>query len=71
MNADRFVVVYENGVPAAILQEAFHVIQTDEVNAESTLEFELYFTDPKRGFVKNQAEVRLGGQAYKVKTVTD
>lgn len=71
MNADKFVVVYENGAPAAILQDAFHVIQTDEVNAESTLEFDLYFTDPKRGFVKNQAEIRLGGQAYKVKTVTD
>lgn len=71
MNADKFVVVYENGAPAAILQDAFHVIQTDEVNAESTLEFDLYFTDPKRGFVKNQAEVRIGGQAYKVKTVTD
>lgn len=71
MNADQFVVVYESGAPAAILQDAFHVIQTDEVNAESTLEFEMYFTDPKRGFVKNQAEVRIGGQAYKVKTVTD
>lgn len=71
MNADKFVVVYEDGVPAAILQDAFHVIMTDEVNAESTLEFELYFTDPKRGFVKNQAELRLGRQAYKVKTVTD
>lgn len=71
MNADKFVVVYEDGLPAAILQDAFHVIQTDEVNTESTLEFELYFTDPKRGFVKNQAELRMGGQAYKIKTVTD
>ena len=42
MNADQFVVVYENGAPAAILQDAFHVIQTDEVNAESILEFEMY-----------------------------
>lgn len=71
MNADGYVVVYEDGAPAAILQDAFHVIQTDEVNAESTLSFDLYFTDPKRGFVRNQAELRLGGQAYKVKTVTD
>lgn len=71
MNADKLVVVYDGGVPTAILQDAFHVIMTDEVNAESTLEFELYFTDPKRGFVKNQAEIRMGGRAYKIKTVTD
>ncbi len=71
MNADKFVVVYEDGVPAAVLQDAFNVIMTDEVNAESTLEFELYFTDQKREYVKNQAELRIGGQAYKIKTVTD
>ena len=71
MNADKYIVAYEDDIPMAILQDAFHIVITDEVNAESTLEFGMFFTDPKRKFIKNQAQLRIGGQAYTVKTVTD
>lgn len=71
MDAGKYVVVYEDGKPAAILQDAFDVIVTAEVNTESTLEFSLYFTDKKRPFLDNQKEVRIEGQAYQVKTITD
>ena len=44
MNAEKYVVVYENNKPVSIFQNAFHVITTNEVNAESTLEFDLKTT---------------------------
>ena len=71
MNAEKYVVVYENNKPVSIFQNAFHVITTNEVNAESTLEFDLYFTDKKRIYLNNQVELRLENQVYKVKELTD
>lgn len=71
MNADKMIVLYEEGIPTAILTNAFHIITVNEVNAESYLEFELFFTDKKRKFLNNQTEVRIDGAAYEIKTITD
>lgn len=71
MNADNFIVLYEKERPIAILQKAFHIILVDEVNADSTLEFDIHFMDKKRAFLHNQIEVHICNQAYIIKTVTD
>jgi len=71
MKADNLVVIYKDGSPVAVLQRAFNIIATDEVNAESFLDFDIFFTDAKRKHIENQAEVRLGENVYKIKTVTD
>lgn len=71
MNADKMIVIYEDDEPSAILTGAFHVVTVSEVNAENYLEFDLYFTDEKRCYVKNQAKAVLDGQVYRIKTVTD
>ena len=71
MNADNMVVVYGDGKPVAVLEHAYNIIATDEVNAESFLDFDIFFTDAKRKYIDNQREVRIGGKAYRVKTVTD
>jgi phage minor structural protein len=71
MNAENYVVAYDKDGPVCIFQNAFHVIATNEVNAESTLEFDLYFTDKKRAYLNNQVLLRLENQIYKVKEVTD
>ena len=34
MNADKMVVIYESGVPTAILTRAFNIVVISEVNAE-------------------------------------
>lgn len=47
MNADKMVVIYESGVPTAILTRAFNIVVISEVNAESYMEFDIYFTDEK------------------------
>lgn len=71
MNAEKYVIAYEKNSPVSIFENAFHVIATNEVNAESTLEFDLYFTDTKRRYLNNQVELRLEDQIYKVKKLTD
>lgn len=53
MNADKMVVIYESGVPTAILTRAFNIVVISEVNAESYMEFDIYFTDEKRRYVNN------------------
>ena len=71
MNAEKMVVIYESGVPTAILTRAFNIVVISEVNAESYMEFDIYFTDEKRRYVNNQVEVHIDGQVYKIKTVKD
>lgn len=71
MNTEKIPVLYEDSIPQVIFTKAFDIVVTSEVNAESYLEFDLYFTDAKRKYLENQAEIRLDGAAYKVKTITD
>lgn len=71
MNTDKIPVLYEKDRPQAVFTKAFNIITVAEVNAESYLEFYLYFTDRKREYIKNQAEIRIDNKAYKIKTVTD
>lgn len=71
MNGENYIILYDDGIPTAILTKAFNVITTGEVNADSFLEFDLYFTDEKRKYVDNQTEARIDGNVYKIKTVTD
>lgn len=71
MNVEKYVVAYEENRPIAIFQNAFHVITTEEVNAESTLEFDLHFTDKKRANLNNQTELRLEDKVYRIKQITD
>ena len=71
MTVDMMPVVYEDGSPVAVIHEAFNIIATDEVNAESFIDFDMFFTDKKRKYINNQSEVRLGDGVYKIKTITD
>ena len=71
MDAEKYPIIYENGIPIAIIQNVFDLIATDEIGAESVLDFKVFFQDKKRKFLKNQAEVRLDGKVYRIKTVVD
>ena len=66
MTVDIMPVIYEDGSPVAVIHEAFNIIATDEVNAESFIDFDMFFTDKKRKYIKNQSEVRLGDGIYKI-----
>lgn len=71
MNTEKLVVVYDGDVPVAVLENAFNIVTVSEVNADSYLEFDLYFTDQKRPYIDNQATARIEGQVYRIKEVTD
>ena len=43
MNTDKIPVLYEKDRPQAVFTKAFNIITVAEVNAESYLEFDLYF----------------------------
>ena len=56
MNTDKIPVLYEKDRPQAVFTKAFNIITVAEVNAESYLEFDLYFTDRKREYIKNHRD---------------
>lgn len=67
----RPVVLDSNGAWEAVLDKAFDIIVTGEVNGADTLEFKLPYSDPKRSALDNEKQVQIAGDIYRVRTVTD
>jgi phage minor structural protein len=67
----RPVVLDENGLWEAVLENAFDIIVTGEVNGADTLEFKLPFHDPKRGALENEKQVQIVNDIYRIRTLTD
>ena len=67
----RPVVLDENGAWEAVLENAFDVIVTGEVNGADTLEFKLPFHDPKRSALENEKQVQIASDIYRIRTLTD
>jgi hypothetical protein len=67
----RPVVLDENGAGEAVLENAFDVIVTGEVNGADTLEFKLPFHDPKRSALENEKQVQIASDIYRIRTLTD
>jgi phage minor structural protein len=65
------VVLDENGAWEAVLENAFDVIVTGEVNGADTLEFKLPFHDPKRNALENEKQVQIASDIYRIRTLTD
>ena len=60
-----------NGAWEAVLENAYDVIVTGEVNGADTLEFKLPFSDPKRAALDNEKQVQIAGEVYRIRTLTD
>lgn len=67
----RPVVLDTNGAWEAVLENAFDIIVTSEVNGADTLEFSLPFHDTKRAMLDNEKQVQIVNDIYRVRTLTD
>ena len=67
----RPVVLDANGAWEAVLENAFDIIVTGEVNGADTLEFKLPYSDPKRTALDNEKQVQIAGEIYRIRTLTD
>lgn len=67
----RPVLLDENDSWEAVLDSAFDIIVTSEVNGADTLEFKLPFQDAKRSYLDNEKQVQIVNDVYRIRTVTD
>lgn len=67
----RPVILDGGGNAEAVLENAYDIIVTSEINGIDTLEFKLPFKDSKREYVANEKPVRIVSDTYRIRTVTD
>ncbi|MFR2737469.1 MAG: phage tail spike protein [[Clostridium] innocuum] len=67
----RPVVLDKNGAWEAVLENAFDIVVTSEVNGADTMEFCLPFHDPKRAALDNEKQVQIVNDVYRIRTLTD
>lgn len=67
----RPVVLDTNGAWEAVLENAFDIVVTSEVNGADILEFKLPFHDSKREALDNEKQVQIVNDVYRIRTITD
>ena len=67
----RPVVLDSNGAWEAVLENAYDIILTGEVNGEDTLSFSIPFQDEKRAYIDNEKKIQIVDDVYIIRTVTD
>src|SRR5699024_11219509 len=67
----RPVVLDDNGAWEAILENAYDIIVTGEINGEDTLTFSIPFQDIKRKYIDNKKKIQIVDDVYKIHTITD
>lgn len=67
----RPVILDADGNAEAVLDNAYDIIVTSEINGIDTLEFKLPFRDSKRSYLENEKQVRIVSDTYRIRTVTD
>lgn len=67
----RPVVLDGNGAWEAVLENAYDIIVTGEINGEDTLSFKIPYRDGKRGYIDSEKKIQIVDDVYKVRTVTD
>lgn len=67
----RPVVLDSNGAWEAVLENAYDIIATGEINGADTLDFKIPFNDGKRVSLDNEKQVQIADDIYRVRTLTD
>jgi phage minor structural protein len=67
----RPMVLDANGAWESVLENAYDIIVTSEVNGADTLEFKLPYRDAKRLTLDNEKSVQIVSDLYRVRTITD
>ncbi len=67
----RPVVLDSNSAWESVLENAYDIIATGEVNGADTLDFKIPFNDGKRVSLDNEKSVQIADEIYRVRTLTD
>lgn len=67
----RPVVLDSNGAWEAVLENAYDIIVTGEINGEDTLSFKIPYRNSKRSYIDSEKKIQIVDDIYKVRTVTD
>lgn len=67
----RPVVLDGNGTWEAVLENAYDIIVTGEINGEDTLSFCIPYRDSKRKYIDNEKKIQIVDDVYKIRTITD
>lgn len=70
-NDKQLVVLDKDGNQEAVLENAYDIIITGEINGIDTVEFNLPFRDEKRQYIENEKQIQVGDDFYRIRTVTD
>ncbi len=67
----RPVVLDGNGAWEAVLENAYDIIVTGEINGEDTLTFKIPYQDSKRKHIDSEKKIQIVDALYKIRMVTD
>ena len=67
----RPMVLDRDGAWESVLENAYDIIVTGEVNGADTLEFKMPYSDAKRLTLDNEKSVQIVSDLYRVRTITD
>lgn len=67
----RPVVLDGNGAWEAVLENAYNIVVTGEINGEDTLSFSIPYRDSKRKYIDSEKKIQIVDDVYKVRTITD
>lgn len=67
----RPVVLSDGGIREAVLENAYDIIVTSELNGSDYLEFSIPFKDGKRSYLDNEKKLQITKDIYRIRTVTD
>jgi len=67
----RPMILDKNGAWESVLENAYDIIVTGEVNGADTLEFKIPFSDGKRLTLDNEKSVQIVSDMYRIRTIID
>lgn len=67
----RPVVLNSNGAWEAVLENAYNIVATSEINGEDTLSFSIPYKDSKRAYIDSEKKIQIVNDIYKIRTITD
>ncbi len=67
----KVIVLDEDEKTEAILENAYDILITSEVNGADTLSFKLPFSDSKREYLANEKRIKISNEVYSIRMITD
>ncbi len=67
----KVIVLDEDRKSEAILENAYDILITSEVNGADTLSFKLPFSDKKREYLANEKHIKIANEVYSIRMITD